>query len=128
MYLILFRLFFPLASTTCVVWCIGWSSTSRCIFITFYAVFGKVCFSPLMMLNLLISCTATGEGDTASFKLEDLRTSRDWVNDSWIDLICNPDAVKAAAHLKPETPRIVNEVRTSIVKQPRALPVPLKVL
>ncbi|KAG0564630.1 hypothetical protein M758_8G121300 [Ceratodon purpureus] len=70
-----------------------------------------------------------GEGDTASFKTEDLRTSRDWVNDSWIDLLCNPDAVKAAAHLKPETPRIVNEVRTPIAKQqPRALPVPLKVL
>jgi hypothetical protein len=74
-----------------------------------------------------------GEGDMSSFKIEDLRTSRDWVNDSWIDLVCNPDAVKAAAHLKPETPRIVNEVRTSLVKQqlqqqPRPLPVPLKVL
>lgn len=74
-----------------------------------------------------------GEGDMSSFKIEDLRTSRDWVNDSWIDLVCNPDAVKAAAHLKPETPWIVNEVRTSLVKQqqqqqPRPLPVPLKVL
>lgn len=71
-----------------------------------------------------------GEGDTSSFKIEDLRTSRDWVNDSWIDLLCNPDAVKAAAaHLKPETPWIVNDVRTSIVKQqPHALPVPLKVV
>lgn len=70
-----------------------------------------------------------GEGDLSSFKIEDLRTSRDWVNDSWIDLLCNPDAAKVAAHLKPETPRIVNEVRTSTVKQqPRAVPVPLKVL
>lgn len=80
-------------------------------------------------VNLLIRRVAAGEGDTSSFKIEDLRTSRDWVNDSWIDLPCNPDAVKAAAHLKPETPRIVNEVRTSVVKQqPRALTVPVKVV
>lgn len=83
-----------------------------------------------LVKNLLISlCVNTGEGDLSSFKIEDLRTSRDWVNDSWIDLLCNPDAAKVAAHLKPETPRIVNEVRTSTVKQqPRAVPVPLKVL
>ncbi|KAG0600939.1 hypothetical protein M758_11G072200 [Ceratodon purpureus] len=70
-----------------------------------------------------------GEGDTSSFKIEDLRTSRDWVNDAWIDVLSTPDALKAATHLKPETPRIVNEVRTSTVKQqPRAFPAPSKVL
>ena len=72
---------------------------------------------------------ATGEGDSSSSKIEDLQTSRDWVNDAWIDVLSNPDALKAATHLKPETPRIVNEVRTSTVKQqPRAFPAPSKVL
>ncbi|XP_073396843.1 uncharacterized protein [Physcomitrium patens] len=62
-----------------------------------------------------------------------------WWNDGWWEgIIINKESsgdiqvyfpVKVAAHLKPETPRIVNEVRTSIVKQqPRAVPVPLKVV
>lgn len=37
-----------------------------------------------------------GEGDTVDFKMGDLRVSKDWVNGSWIDIHCNPDAVKAA--------------------------------